>query len=678
MLVLPLPPLMLDILFTLNILLALVTIMVAINTKAPMDFSAFPTVILICTMLRLGLNVASTRVVLLEGHKGGDAAGQVIEAFGAFVVGGNYVVGFIVFAILMIINFIVVTKGAGRSSEVAARFTLDAMPGKQMAIDADLAAGVIDQEEAKNRRILVSQESDFYGTMDGASKYVRGDAIAGLLILLINLIGGVTIGLLQYDLSFDQAAKAYVLLTIGDGLVAQIPALIVSLATALIVARVSTNQSAPEQAATQLANPTAFYITGSILVILGLIPGMPNVVFLTLGVVALVIGRTSSQSSLGIETGPGELISEQANETQPATDDELNWDDASQVDVISLELGYGLIPMVDEERGGKLLNRIKGIRKKLSVELGFLLPSIRVRDNIDNEPEEYRILVNGSTRGSGTIVVSKEMAINPGSVLAQIDGIPTKEPAFGLEAYWIEPSDREFAQASGYTCVDPGTVIATHVNTILSENAKELMTFDVAQELVDRIETHSPKLIEDLIPDKVTLGTLVQVLQNLLEENITLKDMRTILETISQESSITQDPRKITAAVRPRLGRLILQKLIDEDGSLQVITLEPALEQLFNDLVARSQDDNDIALEPNLADRLFTSTKQAIKDLESREIPAVLVVSPIIRAWLSKLLRRVTKDLTVLSYSEIPDDQPITVASSISINHESSEETINT
>ena len=671
MLVLPLPPLMLDVLFTLNILLALVTIMVAINTKAPMDFSAFPTVILVCTMLRLGLNVASTRVVLLEGHKGGDAAGQVIEAFGAFVVGGNYVVGFIVFSILMIINFIVVTKGAGRSSEVAARFTLDAMPGRQMAIDADLAAGVIDQEEAKERRLLVSQESDFYGTMDGAAKYVRGDAIAGLLILLINLIGGVTIGLMQYDLTFDQAARAYVLLTIGDGLVAQIPALIISLATALIVARVSTNQSAPEQAATQLANPMAFYITGSILVILGLIPGMPNFVFLTLGSVAIGLGYISAQANSQKDLDPLETQKIETSSNQSGdSETPIDWEDATQVDVISLEVGYGLIPMVDEERGGKLLNRIKGIRKKLSSELGFLLPAVRVKDNIDNEPEEYRIMLNGSVRGSGSIQVSKEMAINPGNVLTQLEGIPTKEPAFGLDAYWIEPADREFAQASGYTCVDSGTVIATHLNSILLHNAKELMTFDVAQELVDRIETHSPKLVEDLIPEKITLGVLVQVLQNLLEENISLKDMRTILETIAKEASSTQNPKALTAAIRPELGRLIIQDLVDVNETLPVLTLDPELEQLFNDLVTRSQNPDEIALEPSLADGLFTSTREAIDELERKELPAVLVVSPIIRAWLSKLLRRVTKDLTVLSYVEIPDDQPISVTSTISIKRE--------
>ncbi|HCY04087.1 MAG TPA: flagellar biosynthesis protein FlhA [Gammaproteobacteria bacterium] len=673
MLILPLPAIMLDVLFTLNILLALLVIMVAINTATPMEFSSFPTVILFSTMLRLGLNVASTRVVLLEGHTGGDAAGQVIEAFGAFVIGGNYVVGFIVFAILMIINFIVITKGAGRSSEVAARFTLDAMPGRQMAIDADLNAGVIDQDEAKARRALVSQESDFYGTMDGASKFVRGDAVAGILILLINLIGGVAIGLLQYDLSFDQATKAYVLLTIGDGLVAQIPALILSLSTALIVTRVTTSESAPEQAANQLANPAAFYIAGSILILLGMIPGMPNLVFLILGSCALGLGYMSQQklalASEQEERAATESPQADANGEPTAKDpNDVGWDDAAQVDVVSLELGYGLIPMVDETNGGRLLNRIKGIRKKLSAEMGFLLPSIRIRDNLDNAPDSYSIIINGSIRGSGTIESGREMAINPGNVLTQIEGTPAKEPAFGLDAVWIDPADREYAQASGYTVVDPGTVIATHLNAVIQNNASELMTFDVAQELLDRIEQTSPKLIEDLVPEKLSLGAIVQILQNLLNESVPLRDMRTILETLAGEVSRTQNPQALTAAVRPKLGRLIVQQIIGGEETLPVMTLEPDLEQLLNELVGRSENTEEIALEPNLADGLFQSVRESVQQLEDQEMPAVIVVSPLIRPWLARLLRRVTKDLTVMSYVEIPEDQAIRVISTISIN----------
>ena len=670
MLVLPLPPFMLDLLFTFNILLALLVIMVAINTSSPLDFSSFPTVILFSTMMRLGLNVASTRVVLLEGHKGGDSAGEVIEAFGAFVIGGNYVVGFIVFAILMIINFIVITKGAGRVSEVIARFTLDALPGKQMAIDADLNAGVIDQDTARERRAMVSQESDFFGSMDGASKFVRGDAVAGILILLINLVGGLCIGLLQYDLSLDDATRNYVLLTIGDGLVAQLPALILSLSTAIIVTRVTTSQSVHEQATSQLANPTAFYIAGGILTVLGLVPGMPNIVFLLLGGTALALGYLMQSDAAKKEEAPELAALEQPVSQAASSNDkaEIDWDDAAQVDVVSLELGYGLIPMVDEQGGGRLLNRIKGIRKKISADLGFLLPSIRIRDNLDTAPDHYNVIINGAKRGTGRIEAGRELAINPGSVLAEMDGAPVKDPAFGLDAVWIDPADREFAQANGYTVVDASTVIATHLDTLLQQNADELMTYDVAQALVDRIEESSPKLIEDLIPEKLSLGILVRVLQNLLREGVPLRDMRTILETLAEEAARTQDVNLLTAAIRPKLGRLIIQQIIGDSDTLAVMTLEPDLEQLLTELVSRSDNPDEIALEPNLAEGLFSSVKRSVEDVEQQELPAVIVVSPMIRAWLARLLRRVSKDLAVLAYTEIPDDQSLRVIAPITID----------
>ena len=670
MLILPLPPFMLDIFFTQNILLALLIIMVALNTSSTLEFSSFPTIILFATMLRLGLNVASTRVVLLEGHQGGDAAGQVIAAFGEFVIGGNYVVGFIVFSILMIINFIVITKGAGRVSEVIARFTLDALPGKQMAIDADLNAGVIDQAEAKQRRMEVTQESDFFGSMDGASKFVRGDAIAGLLILIINLVGGLGIGLLQYDLTLAEAGKNYVLLTIGDGLVAQLPAIILSLATAIIVTRVATSESSPEQAGKQLANPLAFFIAGGILFFMGVIPGMPNLVFLSLGAAALGLGfYITKQEKLAREFPETALDGPDAN-AAPADPNllELDWDDAGQVDVISLELGYGLIPMVDSETGGRLLNRLKGIRKKLSAEMGFLLPSIRIRDNLDNAPDSYHIVLNGSVRGMGTIAVGKEMAINPGNVLSEIQGQAGKDPAFGLDAVWIESSEREYAQAVGYTVVDSSTVIATHLNAVIKNNADELMTYDVSQQLIDKIAETSPKLIEDFIPEKLSLGTVVRVLQNLLRERVPLRDMRTILETLAEESGRTQDAGQLAALVRPKLGRLIVQEIIESDDELAVMTLDPELEQLMSDLVSRANSYDEIALEPSLAESFFKSVRDTIEELEQQELPAVLVVSPLLRPWLARLLRRSSKDLTVLCYTEIPDDQPIRVVSSIEVN----------
>lgn len=679
MLILPLPPLMLDFFFTLNILLALLIIMVALNTAETLHFSSFPTIILFATMLRLGLNVASTRVVLLEGHQGGDSAGKVIAAFGEFVIGGNYVVGFIVFAILMIINFIVITKGAGRVSEVIARFTLDALPGKQMAIDADLNAGVIDQETAKLRRAQVAQESDFFGSMDGASKFVRGDAVAGLLILIINLVGGLLIGLLQYEMTLSDAARAYILLTIGDGLVAQLPALILSLATAIIVTRVTTSESTPDQASRQLANPLAFYIAGSILTVMGLVPGMPNMIFLMLGATALGLGFYIQRNFTdGVADAPA-VADMPADQGPAAAEDpnllELGWDDAGQVDVISLELGYGLIPMVDADTGGRLLNRLKGIRKKLSAEMGFLLPSIRIRDNLDSAPDAYQIVINGSVRGVGVIASGKEMAINPGNVLSEIPGEAGKDPAFGLDAVWIEPSEREYAQAVGYTVVDASTVIATHLNSVIKNNADELMTYDVAQQLIDKIAETSPKLVEDFIPEKLTLGTVVRVLQNLLRERVPLRDMRTVLETLAEESGRTQDAGQLCALVRPKLARLIVQDIIDPDETLAVMTLDPTLEQLLTDLVSRANSYDEIALEPALAESFFASIRSTIEELEQQDLPAVLVVSPILRPWLARLLRRSTKDLTVLCYTEIPDDQPISVVSSIEVNEREEEQT---
>jgi flagellar biosynthesis protein FlhA len=678
MLILPLPPLMLDFFFTLNILLALLIIMVALNTAETLNFSSFPTIILFATMLRLGLNVASTRVVLLEGHQGGDAAGKVIAAFGEFVIGGNYVVGFIVFAILMIINFIVITKGAGRVSEVIARFTLDALPGKQMAIDADLNAGVIDQETAKLRRAQVAQESDFFGSMDGASKFVRGDAVAGLLILIINLVGGLLIGLLQYEMTLSDAARAYILLTIGDGLVAQLPALILSLATAIIVTRVTTSESTPDQASKQLANPLAFFIAGGILTVMGLVPGMPNMIFLFLGGTALALGFYIHQR-FEAPAPDSPLTPDAASPQAPGEGDpdllELGWDDAGQVDVISLELGYGLIPMVDADAGGRLLNRLKGIRKKLSAEMGFLLPSIRIRDNLDSAPDAYQIVINGSVRGVGVIAGGKEMAINPGNVLTEIPGEPGKDPAFGLDAVWIEPSEREYAQAVGYTVVDASTVIATHLNSVIKNNADELMTYDVTQQLIDKIAETSPKLIEDFIPEKLTLGTVARVLQNLLRERVPLRDMRTILETLAEESGRTQDAGQLCALVRPKLARLIVQDIIDPDETLAVMTLDPTLEQLLTDLVSRANSYDEIALEPALAESFFASIRTTIEELEQKELPAVLVVSPMLRPWLARLLRRSTKDLTVLCYTEIPDDQPISVVSSIEVNQREDEQT---
>mgnify|MGYP000604156658 FL=1 len=667
MLILPLPSFLLDFLFTFNILLGVTIIMIAINSSKPLDFSAFPTILLIATMLRLGLNVASTRLVLVKGHEGSDAAGKVIEAFGEFVIAGNYVVGFIIFAILMIINFIVVTKGAGRVSEVIARFTLDALPGKQMAIDADLNAGIIDQEIAKARREEIAQESDFFGSMDGASKFVRGDAIAGMLILVINIIGGLTIGISQHDLSFSEAGRIYVLLTIGDGLVAQIPSLLLSLATAIVVTRVTTSESMTTQASTQLGNPLALIIAGGIIILLGLVPGMPSFIFLTLGIAAGLAGYFLSKSADKKIAEAASDVSETIKEND-VNKEELNWDDVDQVDLVGLDIGYGLIPLVNPETGGQLLPRVKGVRKKLSAELGFLVQPIRIRDNLDLEPDVYNIVMNGVIRGKGEIKIGQELAINPGQVHGSLEGTPTKEPAFGLDAVWIDPAQRDYARTLGYTVVDPATAIATHLNTLLRNNASELISHDETQQLLDKVAERSPKLVEDLVPEKLSLATITKVLQNILDESVSVRDMRTILEVLSTESSRTQDVEELTAAVRPKLGRMIVQGLVDVDDNLPVMTLNPALEQMLNNILQQSGSSQGLVIEPKLAESLISALAKNTREIEDQGSAAVLVVSPTLRPWLSKFIRHRLSDLTVLSYSEIPDDQAVDVVATIDVD----------
>ena len=667
MLILPLPPFLLDFLFTFNILLGVMIILIAINSSKPLDFSSFPAILLLATMLRLGLNVASTRLVLVKGHEGPDAAGKVIEAFGEFVIDGNYLVGFIIFAILMIINFMVVTKGAGRVSEVIARFTLDAMPGKQMAIDADLNAGVIDQESAKLRRAEISQESDFFGSMDGASKFVRGDAIAGMLILLINIVGGLIIGISQHDLSFTQAGRIYVLLTIGDGLVAQIPSLLLSLATAIIVTRVTTSESMTVQAKTQLSNPLALMVAGSILILLGLVPGMPTIIFLALGLSAGGIGYKLTKT-IDRQSAIDASDLAEVEATRDPLKEELNWDDISQVDLVGLDIGYGLIPLVNPETGGQLLPRVKGVRKKLSAELGFLIQPIRIRDNLDLDPDVYNIVINGVVRGKGEIQVGREMAINPGQVHGSIEGTPTKEPAFGLDAIWIDPAQRDYARTLGYTVVDPATAIATHLNTLLRNNSSELLSHDETQQLLDKVAERSPKLVEDLVPGKLPLATITKVLQNILDDSISVRDMRTIIEVLSTESSRTQVVDELTAAVRPRLGRMIVQNLIDVNDSLPVMTLNPSLEQILHNILQQNGSSQGVVIEPKLAEGLFNALAKNAEEIENQGLAAVLVVSPAIRSWLAKLIRHRLSDLTVLSYSEIPDDQSVNVVATIDVD----------
>ena len=669
MLVVPLPSIALDVLFTFNIMAGLIIIMICINVHRPLEFSSFPLVLLLATMLRLSLNVASTRVVLLRGHEGPDAAGNVIASFGEFVIAGNYVVGFIIFMILMIINFIVVTKGAGRTSEVIARFTLDALPGKQMAIDADLNAGIIDQETALRRREEVGQESDFFGSMDGASKFVRGDAIAGLLILAINIIGGLIVGTTQNDLSFADAAEIYVLLTIGDGLVAQVPSLLLSLSTAIIVTRVTTSETTTNQTGDQLTNPKALKITAIILTLIGLVPGMPHAVFIFagagLGLFAYYIDRK-------------EILSErtalaQSKEDEDQVETELDWEDIEHVDQIGLEIGYGLITLVNENDGGLLLSRIRGIRKKLSAELGFLIQPIRIRDNLEIEPMLYNILIKGAVRGTGELKIGYELAINPGNVETSLEGIPTKEPAFGLDAYWISPSKVDEAKLAGFTIVDSATVVATHISALLRSNASDLLGHDETRAILDQVSLRSPKLIEDLVPDKLSIVIIMQVLKNILYESISIRDIHTILDTLLTESSKTQNSDELTALVRPRLGRLMIQNLVDLGEELNVITLDPTLEQMLIGSLAQSAQAGELIVEPSLIEGLIESVKTEKDAAENAGFPFVIVVAPPIRPWLARMLKQRFADVSVLAYTEIPEDQSIKVLARVGINKDAPE-----
>ncbi len=661
MMVVPLPPFLLDLFFTFNITLSLVIAMICINALKPLDFSSFPTVLLFATLLRLALNVASTRVILVEGHNGTDSAGTVIQAFGDFIIGGNYFVGIIVFSILMIINFIVITKGAGRVSEVTARFTLDAMPGKQMAIDADLNAGIITKENAKQRREEVAAESEFYGSMDGASKFVKGDVIAGFIILIINIVGGLVIGTTTHGMTFDDAAHTYVLLTIGDGLVAQIPSLLLSTATAIIITRVSSSTSMHSQLKLQMGDPQPLAVTAGILTILGFIPGMPHFVFLFLAAIVGCIAFYSARSGnyLPSDTSAQGEGGDVEEDEDPKTK-ELSWDDVPRLDVIGLEVGYALIPLIDQSQGGDLMQRIKGVRKKVSHDLGFLVPTVRLRDNLEFSPNQYRININGVSRGQSELIPGKELAINPGVTHGELSGIDTQDPAFGMPAVWIDPSEREYAHTLGYTVVDPSTALATHLNKIILENAKEVFGYDEAQQLLDQLAEVAPKLVETLVPNKLSLGAFTTVLQNLLAEEVPIRDMRTIVETLLETAEQTQNPDLLTAAVRPTIGRMIVQSLVDVEESLKIITLSTEMEQLLHDVLTRSQEQG-LAIEPNLAEQLLSNLKTSSEDIVNQGIQPILVVSPGIRPWIAKMVRHRIHGITIIGYNEIPDEKEVHV-----------------
>jgi flagellar biosynthesis protein FlhA len=663
MVILPLPPLALDVLFTFNIALSVLVVMAVVNVSRPLDFGIFPTVLLLATLLRLALNVASTRVVLLHGHEGTSAAGHVIEAFGQFVVGGNYAVGIVVFAILTIINFVVVTKGAGRISEVSARFTLDAMPGKQMAIDADLNAGLINQDEARLRRSEVRAEADFYGSMDGASKFVRGDATAGILILIINIAGGLAIGTLSHGMSFTDAARIYTLLTIGDGLVAQIPALLLSTGVAIIVTRMSKAQDLGKELTQQLLRqPRSLAVAGSVLGVMGLIPGMPNAAFL--------LFAAGCWAGAWLLQRRAKLIADAAAAPAatpaavPPEQRELSWDDVQPVDLIGVEVGFRLVPLVDKAQGGELLARIRGVRRKLSQELGFLVQSVHIRDNLELSPNAYRISLAGVVLADGVVYPDRELAINPGRVFGKPPGIETRDPAFGMEAVWIEPAKREQAQTLGYTVVDASTVIATHLSSVIQSHAHELLGHEEVQQLLNALAKTAPRLVEDLVPKALPLGVLVRVLQGLLAERVPIRNLRAIVETLAEHAARTQDPAVLQSQVRIALGRQIVQDIVGSGAELPVITLEPDLEQLLQSTL-QGQAAGNAALEPGLAERLQSKLADSVQRQEASNEAAVLMVAPQLRTTLARFTRATVPSLHVLAWNEIPDNRRVRLVAAV-------------
>ncbi len=689
MMILPLPAFLLDVFFSFNIALSIVVLLVGVYALRPLDFAVFPTILLVATLLRLALNVASTRVVLLEGHNGGDAAGKVIQSFGEVVIGGNYAVGLVVFLILIIINFVVVTKGAGRISEVSARFTLDAMPGKQMAIDADLNAGIIEQEEAKQRRQEIASEADFYGAMDGASKFVRGDAVAGILILVINIIGGLGVGMLQHNLEFSDALEKYILLTIGDGLVAQIPSLLLSVSAAIMVTRVNSSEDVRAQVMRQMFDtPKALGISAAILFLMGVIPGMPHTAFLVLalscaGLATLIYFKkkqgdieevtptspTSSNNNRQSTVMASEAASLPAIEGKMESSD-ISWDDVVPVDIIGLEVGYRLIPFVDKAQSGELLGRIKGVRKKLSQELGFLIPSVHIRDNLELVPNQYRISLMGVVLGESDVYLDKELAINPGQVFGDIKGEKTKDPAFGLDAIWIDSQQKDKAQTLGYTVVDISTVIATHLNQIMQKHSDEIIGHEDVQQLLENLAKYSPKLAEELVPNTVSINMLRKILQNLLREKVSIRDFRSIAEAITAFGQ-HQDVDLLTAACRIGLSRQIVQTIVGNEMVLPVITMEPQLEQLLLNSIQQAQNsgaDESAFIEPTMAEKLQQSLVEAASKLEGEGKPLVLLVAAPLRLMLAKFIRMFIPDLSVLAFNEVPDNKQLVIEASIGVD----------
>lgn len=673
MMMLPLPPFLLDVFFTFNITLALIVLLAGTYADRPLDFSIFPTVLLVSTLLRLALNIASTRVILLQGHTGSESAGKVIQSFGEVLIGGSYAVGAVVFLIVVVINFVVVTKGAGRISEVSARFTLDSLPGKQMSIDADLNAGVIDQEQAKQRRDEISREVDFYGSMDGASKFVRGDAIAGILILLLNILGGFLIGVFQHGLSAIDAARIYALLTIGDGLVAQVPSILLSTAAAIMVTRVSSSHDVSEMIKKQVfLQVKPMLISALVMFLLGVIPGMPHFVFLSIaailgGIAYTIHERENKTAQPKPVINPSENQSpETSSETQAEKLKEVTWDDVQTVDPISLEVGYKLINLVEDSGSGELLSKIKGIRKKLSQELGFLIPSVHIRDDLSLQASQYRISMMGVVMADYHVHIDKLLAISSGKIFGKVEGIICQDPAFGLDALWIDPKLKEDAQTKGYTVVDVSTVIATHMSQIIQDNAAHLLGHDEAQKIIDRLSKSFPKLVEDLIPDKVSLSVVVKVLQTLLNEHVPIRDAKTIVETLSSATPKSQDPVALTELVRAQLGRLIVQQLVGSNKEVPVITLDPNLEQLLHQGLQANQDNP--VIEPMMLNTIQNKLSEYAKKQVTIGNPVILLVADKLRPMMSRLLRPGIKELHVLAFSEMPDDKNIQLLSTLGSN----------
>lgn len=670
--IIPIPSILLDFFLTVSISLSIIILLVSLYAERPLDFSSFPFVLLLTTLFRLSLNVSTTRTILIHGHEGPDAAGEIIRSFGQFVVGGNYVVGIIVFIILVLINFMVITKGSGRVAEVAARFTLDAMPGKQMAIDADLNAGVINEDEARKRREDVRREADFYGSMDGASKFVRGDAVAGLLITAINIVGGLAIGAFQYDMPIAEAAKVFTILTIGDGLVGQIPALIISTSAGIIVTRAGNDSGSLAKQLTRQLFPHAriLFITGGILLFFAVIPGMPKIAFIFLGAVAIGIGYLMLRKEKK-GTSDDEESDENEEEKPPAPEEE-EVKELLEMDTMELEIGFGIIPLVDAAQGGTLLNRIKSIRRQIALEMGFIVPPVRIRDNLQLDSNEYVVLLRGVRTAKGNVMPDRYMAMNPTGPMDDIGGIPTKEPAFGLPAKWVDEVEKEKAELAGYTIVDPATIIATHLTEVIKKNSAELLGRQETQDLLDKLKEKHPKIVEDVVPGILDLSTLNRVLQNLLKERVSIRNLQTILEALATYGTMNKDIEYLTEKVRFALRKQITENLLAQDGKLYVFALPQVVEQLIIKSMHPSDEGKEIVIDPASARKILTGLMDKTEEITAKGIPPVLFVSQPIRFAMRRFVEKYSPSLNIIAHTEVADNVQIDSLGTVIIQNDTS------